>query len=258
MKLIKKCNIFCYNLYNIGFLVNEKFIRAKSVLWCSHCRIHRYVAAPEKLLPSGLQTRGPGLPLWRASSCFEISTTSPPGFTIDHRHPHRRPGGSQPAARRPLCDAECEAHGGVPAYQQLLFNHTPLSGEQKPSELLAKMLRLCPRGHVNNDLFNYLYLNKLPRELRFILTEADRQTSADTLAVHRQRLSHDAGTAALAAVSLEEPEDELVVAAVKPSDGKGQRGGGSGQRGGGASQCWQKMRWSPVAVADSISYQHKI
>jgi len=26
--------------------MNGKFIRAKSVLWCSHCRIHRYVAAP--------------------------------------------------------------------------------------------------------------------------------------------------------------------------------------------------------------------
>ncbi len=26
--------------------MNGKLVRAKSVLWCSHCRIHRYVAAP--------------------------------------------------------------------------------------------------------------------------------------------------------------------------------------------------------------------
>ncbi len=32
-------------------------------------------------LPSGLRTRGPGLPQWWASSCFEISMTNPSGFT---------------------------------------------------------------------------------------------------------------------------------------------------------------------------------
>jgi hypothetical protein len=45
-----------------------------------------------------------------------------------------------------------------------LFNLPPL-GAQKPSELLAEMLRLCPRGQENNCLF----LNKPPRELRIIL-----------------------------------------------------------------------------------------
>jgi hypothetical protein len=110
---------------------------------------------------------------------------------------------------------------------ELLFNHPPL----------AEMLRLCPRCQDNNDLFNYLYLNKLQRELRAILTKADRQdrqalgTRADTLAYHLQRMAHDAGTA-VAAFSLEEPEDEPVVAAVKPGGGNGQRGGGSRQRGG--------------------------
>jgi hypothetical protein len=75
-------------------------------------------------------------------------------------------GGSQPAARRPLSDAcECEAHGGVPACQHQAGGvaiQSPFSERQ--TELLAKMLRLCPRGQDNNDLFNYLYLNKLPRE----------------------------------------------------------------------------------------------
>ena len=46
---------------------------------------------------------------------------------------------------------------------EMLFNLPPL-GAQKPSELLAEMIRLCPRGQENNDLFNYLVLNKLPRE----------------------------------------------------------------------------------------------
>jgi hypothetical protein len=53
-----------------------------------------------------------------------------------------------------------------------LFNLPPL-GAQKPSELLAKMLRLCPRGQENNAFFNCLFPNKLPRELRILLSEAE-------------------------------------------------------------------------------------
>jgi hypothetical protein len=46
-----------------------------------------------------------------------------------------------------------------------LHNLPPL-GSQKPSELLAEMLQLCPRGQENNAFFNCLFLNKLPRERR--------------------------------------------------------------------------------------------
>jgi hypothetical protein len=35
------------------------------------------------------------------------------------------------------------------------------------------MIRLCPRGQENNNMFNYLFLNKLPRELRVPLSGAD-------------------------------------------------------------------------------------
>ncbi len=53
-----------------------------------------------------------------------------------------------------------------------LFNLPPLAA-QKPLELLAEMLRQCPRGQENNAFFNCLFLNKLPRELRILLSEAD-------------------------------------------------------------------------------------
>jgi hypothetical protein len=48
----------------------------------------------------------------------------------------------------------------------------PLSNK-KPSELLAEMLRLCLRGQENNAFFNCLLLNKLPRDLRILLSEVD-------------------------------------------------------------------------------------
>jgi hypothetical protein len=53
-----------------------------------------------------------------------------------------------------------------------LFNLLHLAA-QKPSELLADMLRLCPRGQENYAFFYCLFLNKLPRELRILFSEAD-------------------------------------------------------------------------------------
>jgi len=92
-----------------------------------------------------------------------------------------------------------------------LFNLPPL-GAQKPSELLAEMLRLCPRGQENNAFFNCLFLNKLPRELRILLSEAemaDKQAlgaRADLFAAHNSKQAHNV-VAAVAAVSLsDQPE----------------------------------------------------
>jgi hypothetical protein len=123
-----------------------------------------------------------------------------------------------------------------------LHNLPPL-GAQKPSELLAKMLRLCPRGQENNTFFNCLFLNKLPRELCILLSEADMADKqalgarADLFAAHNSKQAHDV-VAAVAAVSLsDQEEEETTVAAVRPGVGGGQRGGGqqggSGQRGSG-------------------------
>ncbi len=39
-------------LSNIGFLMDKKLINAKSVLCCSHRKIHRYVAAPPQATAS--------------------------------------------------------------------------------------------------------------------------------------------------------------------------------------------------------------
>ncbi len=41
----------------MGFLMKGKLVRAKSVLWCSHCRIHRYVAAPFKAFATGYESQ---------------------------------------------------------------------------------------------------------------------------------------------------------------------------------------------------------
>ncbi len=118
-----------------------------------------------------------------------------------------------------------------------LHNLPPL-GSQKPLEMLAEMLRLCPRGQENNAFFNCLFLNKLPRELRILLSEADMADKqafgarAELFAAHNSKQAHDV-VAAVAAVSLSDQEgEETTVAAVRPGAGGGQHGSG-GQRGGG-------------------------
>jgi hypothetical protein len=42
------------------------------------------------------------------------------------------------------------------------------------NQKLSKLLRLCPRGQKINAFFSCLFLNKLPRELRILLSEADQ------------------------------------------------------------------------------------
>jgi hypothetical protein len=58
------------------------------------------------------------------------------------------------------------------------------------------MLRLCPRGQENSLFFTYLFLHRLLRELRVLLTDvdhADRQMlseRADQLWAHYAQRSH--------------------------------------------------------------------
>jgi hypothetical protein len=99
------------------------------------------------------------------------------------------------------------------------------------------MLRLCPRGQENNAFFNCLFLNKLPRELRILLLEADMADKqalgamADLFAAHNSKQAHDVVAAVAAGPSLEQEGEDTTVAAVRPGAGSGQRSCGCGQWG---------------------------
>jgi hypothetical protein len=106
----------------------------------------------------------------------------------------------------------------------------PPLGKQKPSELLAEMVRICHRGEENSVSFICHFLQKLPRELRILLSETDmsvkRQLSAkaDQIWVHNAQLHHDT-VAAIAPEAL-----EALVAAIQ--SGSFNRGGRGAQRSG--------------------------
>jgi hypothetical protein len=107
----------------------------------------------------------------------------------------------------------------------------PVLGGRKPSELLAEMARLCPRGEENSTFFTYCFLHRLPREIRVMLTDVDHgdrralAIRADQIWAHNGRYAHDA---AVAAVAVE--EDPSPVAAVS-SRGQQRSGGGRGRGG---------------------------
>ncbi len=108
-----------------------------------------------------------------------------------------------------------------------LHNLPPLAA-QKPSELLAEMLRLCPRGQENNAFFNCLFLNKLPSELRILLLEVDKPAlgaRADLFAAHNSKQAHDVVAAVATVLSSEQEGEDTTVAAIRPGAGSRQRGG---------------------------------
>ena len=94
---------------------------------------------------------------------------------------------------------------------EMLHSMEPLGG-RKPSELLADMLELCPVHQQNNVFFVVLFLQRLPREIRILLTHEDH-SDLRRLAAHADRLIAFSGrqTGDVAA-TVEEPEESTVAA----------------------------------------------
>ena len=99
----------------------------------------------------------------------------------------------------------------------------PPLGSRKPSQLMAAMLELCPTGQDKLPFFTCCFLQRLPRELRILLSEADmtdlkRLTEqADALHSHMRQ---EAMVAAVASLDVYDRNKEPIVAAVR--DGRPQ------------------------------------
>jgi hypothetical protein len=119
----------------------------------------------------------------------------------------------------------------------------PPLGDRKPSVMLAEMLEVCPAGESTTAIFAYLFLQRLPREIRVLLSEddpADMRAIADKadrlIAMHVPQ-GHDACTAV---ASLDLDLDQDLVAATSGAKKKKkvlagrqpQQQAASGQRGG--------------------------
>jgi hypothetical protein len=163
-------------------------------------------------------------------------------------------GGVLPANPYTQLKARLLAAHQLTDYQRVeqIFQLPPL-GAQKPSELLAEMLRLCPRGQENSLFFTYLFLHRLPRELCVLLTDVDHNDRrllserADQLWAHYAKHSHSTMACIEGASS---DEDSGAVAAIrrqgpggKPFSGKSRpRKGGSALVGGAAPSNKQQQQ----------------
>ncbi len=113
---------------------------------------------------------------------------------------------------------------------------SPAIGDRKPSEMMVAMLEMCPRGEKKTNLFACLFLQRLPREIRVLLSRVDHKDpkllaeEADALwSLHGQ-------PAAIAAVpgTTDVPvfQEDSTVAALRQGGGfRGKKRGGGGNRG---------------------------
>jgi hypothetical protein len=113
---------------------------------------------------------------------------------------------------------------------------SPAIGDRKPSKMMAAMLEMCPRGEEKTNLFACLFLQRLPREIRVLLSRVDHKDpkllaeEADALwSLHGQ-------PAAIAAVpgTMDVPvfQEESTVAALRQGGGfRTKKRGGGGNRG---------------------------
>jgi hypothetical protein len=105
---------------------------------------------------------------------------------------------------------------------------------QRPSEMLADLVQLCPAGETETRLFRIAFLQRLPRDMRMILAEDTATTlpalaaRADLLWSHSSIQPHDQAVHAIAG---EDEDDGAAIAAVSQQQRGGGRGRGRGRRG---------------------------
>jgi hypothetical protein len=114
-------------------------------------------------------------------------------------------------------------------------------GARKPSELLAQMLELCPRGQEANEFFLFLFLQRLPKELRIMLGDDPGHDAralaakADKLWAYHSHQQPNAVAAVAAAGSNEEEESQIAAvrgAAKSRPQRQSQSGAGGNKKGG--------------------------
>jgi hypothetical protein len=133
----------------------------------------------------------------------------------------------------------------------------PALGARKPSDLMAAMLEICPRGEEKTELFACLFLQRLPRELRILLARADHK-DPKALAEEADNLwgMHMTPSEQLAAVSIADvPEGEL--AAVRAAADAGRGRGSRGRRGrGGQRQPTESQASKEARAAAGLCIKH--
>jgi hypothetical protein len=100
----------------------------------------------------------------------------------------------------------------------------PALGSRKPLDLMAAMLEVCPRGEEKTELFAFLFLQRLPRELRVLLAKVDKK-DPKALAEQADKLwgMHDFPVTITSVATDELMQEDGVVAAMRRDTGRPRR-----------------------------------
>jgi hypothetical protein len=128
----------------------------------------------------------------------------------------------------------------------------PALGACKPSELMAAMLEICPRGEEKTELFACLFLQRLPCELRILLGRADHKDHK-ALADEADKLwgMHVTSADQLAALAVDVEQPEGTLAAMRPAADFARGHGGRGQHGRGAGNGRQRPLMKSQALKEA-------
>jgi hypothetical protein len=149
-----------------------------------------------------------------------------------------------------VVNVHCHQGEAVASHQMTPYQRTEklfamsALGSRKPSDLMASMLEICPRGEEKTELFACLFLQRLPREIRVLLAKADHK-DPKALADEADQLwgMHDTPATLAPVLAADLPEDAMLAAVCRDHGGRGgcgdrgSRGRGGRDRGaGGAGQ----------------------
>ena len=135
----------------------------------------------------------------------------------------------------PLKDRLCDTHQLTDFQRVEKLSMMDALGGRKPSELLHEMLELCPTGHEESPFFLFMFMQRLPKELRIVLGDQDEAVELRSLALKADKLwslhNHQQhGMVAAVEPGASSPQPAATIAAVK--SGQANRGSrNSGQRG---------------------------
>jgi hypothetical protein len=140
----------------------------------------------------------------------------------------------------------------------------PTLGARKPSDLMAAMLEICPRGEEKTELFACLFLQRLPREIRVLLSEVDhKDPKALAAQADRHWGLHESPAAAVMPVLAESAGMEDGINAVRQErggrggrGGRGRRGRGGGGGAGGARQPVESDASMAARLASGLCLKH--
>jgi hypothetical protein len=129
----------------------------------------------------------------------------------------------------------------------------PALGSGKPSDLMAAMLEVCPRGEEKSEIFACLFLQRLPREIRILLSEVDHKDPKALAAQADRHWGLHESPAAVMPVVADLPEAGESVNAVRADRGGRGGRGGRGRRGRGGNGAAKQQLESDASMAARLA-----